>query len=196
MNKSHNLGLPFSILLIIIALGSCAINSEKEDHFEPIFKAEINGESFDGTDFEESAKASMTQQGDYHYLTIAAYQYNKNLFPYNEYIGISLIYQQSKNSFPTKKDTIKVNEYYDRYPGGKYSESDGDAKISWYEAFDENGYITVEMKELENGEIVVYGTFEMKVAVQSRADQYSQRVNQDTLSITNGEYRLMLEDRR
>lgn len=81
--------------------------------------------------------------------------------------------------------------------GGGYSEKDGDARISWYGSpGDDEGFITVEMDTLENEEVVVYGTFEMSVVVESRADPYSQRTGQDTLYITNGEYRLLLDDRR
>lgn len=143
------------------------------------------------------ASAVMTMQGDYPYLQVFADQFSEELYPYHETIVISMIYEDVKTTYPTKRDTVETNEVDFINPGGKYYESDGDARISSYHApGDDDGYITVEMEEQGDGRTAVFGTFEMMVIVGGRANDYSRRVGQDTLYITNGEYRVLLDDRR
>lgn len=166
--------------------------------FELVFTAEINGEPYNGAKSPYGgASAGMTMQGDYSYLQVFAYQYSEELYPYNEYIGISMAYEEGTTTYPTRRDTLYSNGEYLITTGGGYAENDGDARISRYNTLgDDDGFITVEMEELGDGRTAVSGTFEMRLIVDSRADPYSHRVGQDTLHITNGEYRVLLDDRR
>ena len=189
----------FTSVLLFFFFLSCGLlgSKDKGSEIKPIFTAEINGEVFDGTTYEESAKAGITLQGKYPYLSIVADQYSEEFYPNNEAIGINVIYTEGIKKYSTKKDTVKINEDFDRFLGGVYYESDGDASISWYASTaNDEGYITIETDTMENGEVVIFGMFEMTVVVETRADSYSHRVGQDTLYITNGEYRLLLDDRR
>ena len=193
--------IPYHILLpLLVMLSGCRLFNSDDPPvpFEPVFTAEINGEPYDGTKPPYGgAQAVMTMQGDYDFLTIFAYQYSEEWYPYNEYVGIHLIYEEGTTTYPTRKDTVQINEVYDLHPGGGYGENDGDAIISTYHTQgDDDGFITVGMEELGDGRTVVFGTFEMRVIVSGRANQYSRRVGQDTLHITNGEYRVLLDDRR
>lgn len=117
--------LKFKNILLLFLLVSCGlINSkDKSDPFEPIFQAEINGEPFNGVGFwseQFQPKAGMTMQGEYPYpyLNIFGYQFSEELYPYNEYIGISLFYKKEQTQYATRQDTIKINEDYNRFTGG------------------------------------------------------------------------------
>lgn len=194
---------PVTIFIgVFLLLASCGLvgGKEKQEPFEPVFKAEINGEPFNGVgDWSEQFPpgAGMTMQGEYPYLSIFGVQFSEEFYPYNESIGISLFYKKEQIQYATRQDTVKINEDYERFSGGRYSENEGDANISMYRSLDDHeGYITVEMDTLESGEVVVFGTFRTQVIMIYRTDAYSQRVGQDTLHITNGEYRLLLDDRR
>ncbi len=187
---------PFLILLFLL---SCSLLNSKEKNSEitPVFKAEINGDSFNGALFEESAIAGITTQGEYSYLQVFGTQYSEENYPYNEFIGMSIIYVEGATTYLTRQDTIQINDEFTRYTGGSFAESDGDAQISWYRtAGDGEGFITVETDTIKNGQVILYGTFEMTVVVDSRADPFSRRADEDTLHITNGKYRLLLDDRR
>jgi hypothetical protein len=54
----------------------------------------------------------------------------------------------------------------------------------------------VQFDELETGEMVVFGTFQMTVVKKRRNDTKSLWVGQDTIRITKGKYRMLLEDER
>ncbi len=144
------------------------------------------------------AQAGITMQGGYPYLQVSAKQFSKEFYPYNENISFSMVYEEGKTTYPTRMDTLFSNGNFIRIMGGLYTEVGGDAVISSYRPpGDDDGYITVEMEELEDGRSAVSGTFEMKVIVSSRADPHSHRVGQDTLYITNGKYRVLLvQDQR
>ncbi|MTI86363.1 MAG: hypothetical protein FH748_00185 [Balneolaceae bacterium] len=198
--------IPFTVIIIFILAGCSLFSADKkepEDPFEAVFTAEINGAPFDGSPFKEYAQVIMTTQGEYSpqgeysFLTIYASQFNEQLSPYHEKISINLLYEEGRQKYKTRVDSVMYDEENYMTDGGSYYEKDGDVTISTYKAFeDEEGFVTVEMEEQDNGETVVSGTFEMRVIVDYRDDPYSQRADQDTLYITNGEYRLLLDDRR
>tara|TARA_R100001198_G_C5189379_1_gene182662 strand:+ start:41 stop:622 length:582 start_codon:yes stop_codon:yes gene_type:complete len=188
--------LPY-IITIVIFLNSCGIlPSNNEEKFEPVFTAEINGEPYDARAINGklTAKAVLTDQGEYLYLTIFGYEYDPQFYPYNEFVGFSMNYSEGISEYPAILDTITAGR--NLYLGGNYYEVNGDATISVYEAKnDTQGHVTVNFEPQKKGKTIVSGTFEMRVIVNRRADQYSLRVNQDTLYITNGKYRLKLDDR-
>ncbi|MTI86365.1 MAG: hypothetical protein FH748_00195 [Balneolaceae bacterium] len=190
--------IPFTVITIFILAG-CNLFSPKEQEksFEPTFTAEINGEPFDGSLFEGFARAVISTQGEHHLLSIRGVEFSEELPSYNEIMGVSVLYEEGRQKYKTRVDSVMYDEENYMTDGGSYYEKDGDVTISTYKAFeDEEGFVTVEMEEQDNGETVVSGTFEMRVIVDYRDDPYSQRADQDTLYITNGEYRLLLDDRR
>jgi|GEM_PF-1971115 hypothetical protein len=184
-------------VFLSILLGSCGLLPSNDEHkFEPIFTAEINGEPYDARSINAKldAKAGLTKQGDYLYFNVFGNQWDSQFYPYKEYIGFSVNYNEGQTKYPSILDTVEAEGSL--FLGGSYSEVNGDAIISRYEAKnDTQGQITVNFEPQKNGKTIVSGTFEMRVIVNRRADQYSLRVNQDTLYITNGKYRLMLDDR-
>jgi len=196
MNILHLL-IPFYLVFTGCNLFNTGNDQEK---FEPTFRAEINGEIFDITQVKVPLgryNAVLSTQGAYSYLAVFGDFFSENLFPYKEQISFLLAYDANKSKYSSALDSIQVDEFSYRRIGGLYYESDGDAPVSRYSSdVNDNGYIFVEIELLDNGEKVIYGTFEFIAIVDSRVDKYSQRVDQDTLHITNGEYRLLLDDRR
>lgn len=193
MNIIHIL-LPIFLLLL-----NCTLFNSNEKNFEPTFRAEINGELYDISSKEEPFRrfdAVLTYQGNKSFLSIYADLYRTNLYPYREQIGFTLFWNENKTEYYSKRDSILIGKYY--LPlGGTYYEADGDALIStFYSPTDDDGFITVNIEKLNNDKEVVFGNFEYSVVTRYPLDDYSQRIGQDTLHITNGEYRLLLDDRR
>ena len=188
------------ILFYLVFTGCNLFNlGGDQEKFEAIFKAEINGELYDISDKPETHvvfKAVVTTQGAYSYLGIFSDIYQQELFPYKESLSFSLIWEENKTEYYSKRDSILIGKYY--LPlGGTYYEADGDALISTFNSpTDDDGFITVNIEKLNNDKEVVFGNFEYSVVTRYPLDECSQRVGQDTLHITNGEYRLLLDDRR
>tara|TARA_R100000479_G_C6379868_1_gene200611 strand:+ start:573 stop:1166 length:594 start_codon:yes stop_codon:yes gene_type:complete len=186
----------FVSMSILLFAGCSLFPSNNEDKFEPFFTAEINGEPYDARyiDNKLRADASLTNQGNLLYLNVFGDQWDPEYYPYFEQIGFSVDYIENKTEYSSILDT--VGAFRNLYLGGSYYEVNGDATISKYDAKnDTQGYLVVNFEPQKNGKTIVSGTFEMRVIVNRRADQYSLRVNQDTLYITNGKYRLKLDDR-
>ncbi|MTI86364.1 MAG: hypothetical protein FH748_00190 [Balneolaceae bacterium] len=188
-------------MAIALTLLGCSLFSaedqEPEDPFEPVFTAQINGKPFEGSSFRgrAGAIAIISTRGANTHLTITGTEWSEKLFPYNGDISISMLYENGKQKYSTQTDYFTDIDGHPKSIGGTYYENDGDARISVYEAYnDDEGFITVHVEEQDDGRTVVSGTFEMRLIVDSRADPYSQWADQDTLYITNGEYRVSLFD--
>lgn len=192
----------FLILFSIsFALLKCNLFDSGNENFEPTFKAEINGETFfdilkissDNTIYD----AVITNQGSYAYLVVFAEIVDETAFPYTEQISFALAFEEDNMTYSSASSFIQIGELGDRRIGGSYYEINGDVLISaFYSPLDDNGVITVNIEELEEGRVAVFGNFEFTTVTNEPLNQFSQRIGQDTLHITNGEYRLLLDDRR
>jgi len=188
------------IPLYLVFTGCNLFNTgNDQEKFEPTFRADINGEIFDITQVKVPLgryNAVLSTQGAYSYLAVFASIFDIDFYPYKETISVSIFWIEEETVYSTKIDSMLIGDFYLR-TGAKYFEADGDAIISTYiSSYTDTGFISVEFEKLSEERDVVFGNFEFTVIVDSRTDQFSQRVGQDTLHITNGEYRLLLDDRR
>jgi len=191
MNILHLL-IPFYLVFTGCNLFNTGNDQEK---FEPTFRAEINGEIFDITQVKVPLgryNAGLSTKGNSSILIISGIVFSEQCYPFNEVIFFSLEWEKYQKE--GSDNFISGLNFVEK---GFYSELDGDAMISSYSLpLQDNGNVKVKVEELSDGREVVFGSFEFSVVVDSRTDQFSQRVGQDTLHITNGEYRLLLDDRR
>ena len=195
-----NMNIIHILLPMFLLLSNCTLFNSNEKNFESTFKAEINGEKFDITETNEKLVqviASISENEDISFLFIHGKMYNQNVYPFNEIIDIAVPWEESTKFHPLGSDTVFFKSGFYWIKRGMYSEWDGDARISNYITKPDNqGSFSVNIEELENGDRVVYGQFDFTVVMEDRGDELSQRIGQDTLHITNGEYRLLLDDRR
>ena len=182
---------------------SCTVfsSNSKKERFEPTFKAEINGELYDMNQFESHLTlpiAGTTSANGVKTLQIFCYFYSKDLYPYKESISMNIVpWSDSSGVFRLDGDITYYNQDHYWIRRGSYRESDGDAAISSFlTPKGDQGFVTVNKETLSDGREVVYGNFEYIVVENYLNEEVSQRVGQDTLHITNGEYRLLLDDRR
>lgn len=191
----------FLILFSIsFALLKCNLFDSGNENFESTFKAEINGETFDILKISSDNTiydAVITNQGSYAYLVVFADIVDETAFPYTEQISFALAFEEDNMTYSSASSFIQIGELGDRQIGGSYYEINGDVSISsFYTTKDDEGIITVNIETLNDGREVVFGNFEFSVVTSEPLNQFSQRIGQDTLHITNGEYRLLLDDRR
>ncbi len=108
-----------------------------------------------------------------------------------------MVYNEATINYPLHFDSELSNEVGFNVPVGAYYENDGDVIISDYQApEDSDGFVTVELEELEDGRKTISGTFEMTVYLNKRIETAFPQQEQDTLHITNGKYLLELRDFR
>lgn len=198
---------PMFILLPVVLLVSCGLlnSKEKPDPFEPVFKAHINGELINGIgtwseQFPPEAGIFLHEDdegNEFLSLTISNKWFYPDIYPHNDNIFFSVNYTEGKSTYPTLQDTIRIHDGLLRF-GASYIEIGGDVLITGYESqVDDEGYITVHFDTLDSGEVVTFGTFETRVTTYFGASpSYSPWHGVDTLHITNGEYRVLLRDRR
>jgi len=189
------------LLPIYFILTSCSLfNPNKNDDFNTVFKAEINGELMDISTFDKdliTISAGLSTANDITFLRISGNFYDEAYYPYREIIGVSVPWSGSSEIHTLDSDTVYYNQNFYWIKRGMYFEADGDVSISsFYSTKDDQGVITVNIETLNDGRDVVFGNFEFSVVTSEPLNQFSQRIGQDTLHITNGEYRLLLDDRR
>lgn len=182
----------FFLLLIMLASGCKLFNSEKketEPEVEQYFHAEINGQPWSG---EPRAAFTFTETDTI--LQVFATRFDSVKYPYNNHISFTLDYDPENTVYEV------VRKYENSWIfGGAYYENDGDARIAVYEPIPtDSSYFTVKIKKIENGSELVTGAFAMTVVVDPDYDtaynnQYRQQP--DTVRITNGEFRVLLEER-
>ncbi len=194
--NSLNLLIP-----IYLILTSCSIfNNNNSEEFNPVFKAEITGEAFDIISVSSDYvlyDAVITNQGTHTYLAVFADIIDETAFPYTQQISIAMVLIENKTTYSSATSFVSVGDLGERRIGGSYYEINGDVLISTFTTpLDDEGSITVNIETLDDGSEVVYGDFEFSVVTTEPLNQFSQRIGQDTLHITNGEYRLLLDDRR
>ncbi len=171
-------------------ISGCGI-TEKEapPEFESYFRAEINGDAWSG----DAPRAGFTYIEQDTLFQVFASRYDTLLFPYRDKLSIGVYLEKKKNEYSVILESNKHN----KMTGALYSELDGDAVIAWYypEQASVNSF-TVEFGTDEEGREFAKGTFAMKVVVDPNYDkpnnnQYRQRP--DTVLITNGTYKVLLE---
>lgn len=108
-----------------------------------------------------------------------------------------MVYNDTSNNYSLHFDSALSNDIGFNVPVGSYYENDGDVIISDYQAPDDSdGFVSVELEELEDGRKTISGTFEMTVYLKKRINTAFPQQEQDTLHITNGKYLLELRDFR
>lgn len=190
MDKKMNI---FYLVLILLLSGCNLFDSgkkETEPEFEQYFNAEINGSIYKGT-----PNAFLSNLGGLPWLNLFAMQYDSTKWPYAERIGFSIHF----NSEKSKYGVIRKQEENGRSSGGYFTERDGDAIIARYEPIpDSVDTLTIQIGKDEEGRRFVTGTFAMTVVVDpGYDDEHNNRYRQqpDTVRITNGEFRVLLEER-
>ncbi len=187
--------IQISLPLLLIFSG-CSLFDNEPKPLEPIptfFYAEINGERFDAN----GANAVITPANQYSMLDFGGTFHFEELFPYKETIAFSVIYNENSSTYTLRLDSILSNNLGFNTPSAAYYEKDGDAVISHYKKPDDSdGFVSVELEELEDGRKTISGTFEMTVYLKKRINTAFPQQEQDTLHITNGKYLLELRDFR
>ncbi len=119
------------------------------------------------------------------------------MFPYRERLSFSLIYNDDNNRYQLSVDSSLTKVVGFRVPLGSYTELEGDVVITRFETpVDSDGFLTVELTELEDGRKTISGTFEMTVYLTERINNSFPQQEEDTLYITNGRYLMELNDKR
>jgi len=189
MEKTMNL---FFIILILLISGCDMFNTDKkepEPEVKQYFRAEVNGESWSGV-----PRAVLSNLGDLPWFSLYAIGYDSTKWPYSEDIGFSIHF----NSEESEYNVIREPEENGRTSGAYFVESDGDATIARYEPIpDSINTLIIHLEKMGNEKELVTGTFSMKVAIDPRYDnEYTNGYRQqpDTVRITNGEFRVLLEE--
>ncbi len=108
-----------------------------------------------------------------------------------------MIFDDEITMYPLRIDTILTNEVGFTVPSSTYSEAEGDVIITRFKSpADTEGFLTVELTELEDGRKTISGTFEMTVVLDFRYETNFPQQEQDTLHIKNGRYLIELNDKR
>ncbi len=108
-----------------------------------------------------------------------------------------MIFDDEITMYPLRIDTILTNEVGFTVPSSTYSEAEGDVIITRFKSpADTEGFLTVELTELEDGRKTISGTFEMTVYLTERINTSFPQQEEDTLHITNGRYLMELNDKR
>jgi len=191
MNMFTHISLP-----LFLILSGCGLFDADPKPLEPIenfFYAEINNEAFTAN----YVSAGIETARGHDFLEFGGSYKSEELFPYSEKIILSLIYDEETTTYPLYNDATLTKEMGFRIPGGSYNEKDGDVIITRFEfPTDSEGFVTIELEELEDGRKTISGTFEMTVYLSFRIDTACPQQEQDTLHITNGRYLMELNDRR
>ncbi len=183
-------------LPLLLIFSSCSLFDNEPKPLEPIptfFYAEINGERFHAN----RANAVLNDWRGYSILTFSGSHHFDEIHPYHEIITFNSVYYNSQFTYFLEFDSLASQILGFPIPLGKYYENDGDVIISDYQAPDDSdGFVSVELEELEDGRKTISGTFEMTVYLKKRTNTAFPQQEQDTLHITNGKYLLELRDRR
>ncbi len=191
MNMLFQISLPF-----LLIFSGCSLFDTEPKPLEPIqtfFYAEINGERFDAN----RANAVLNGWRGYTILTFSGSHHPDEIYPYHEIISFNNVYNNSQITYPLLFDSVATESLGFPVPFVSYYENDGDVIISDYQASDDSeGFVTVELEELDDGRKTISGTFEMTVYLKKRIETAFPQQEQDTLHITNGKYLLELRDFR
>ena len=191
MNMFTHISLP-----LFLILSSCGLFDADPKPLEPIenfFYAEINGEPFNANRLGAGVETFRGRS----FLEFSVKHNSEELFPYAEGFGISLIFNEDITMYPLHIDSALSEELGFNIPGASYSEADGDVTISYFKTPENSeGFVSIELEELEDGRKTISGTFEMTVYLSFRIDTACPQQEQDTLHITNGRYLMELNDRR
>jgi hypothetical protein len=188
-----------ALLFITLIALSCTPNTDTDDTYEieQFFRATVNGVPFEGS-FEEGSgflesTAILQSRSGKELLQIYSGAFDENTFPYLKSILFNIRY----DSVTT---TYQVNNVYDddieNNTGSIAFEQDWDGLIAVYFGIDPDETMTLIKEELETGEVIVRGEFKMTMVVDPNYKNSTLRRLPDTLHVENGEYRLLLDDRR
>ncbi|MBO6794069.1 MAG: hypothetical protein JJ895_09165 [Balneolaceae bacterium] len=187
----------YQILFLVHLIHSgCSLFDTEPKPLTPIdayFYAEINGEPFNAY----SLKAGVETWRGYSFLEFGGRYYHDEILSYYEQIVFSIIYDDDNNRYQLSVDSSLTKEIGFRVPLGSYTELEGDVVITRFETpVDSDGFLTVELTELEDGRKTISGTFEMTVYLTERINTSFPQQEEDTLHITNGRYLMELNDKR
>jgi hypothetical protein len=186
------------LFITLIAL-SCSPNTDTIDKYEieQFFRATINGVHFEGSfeegsGFLESIAILQTRSGK-DALQIYSGAFDENTFPYLKSITFGIRFDSLATTFPlyfVYDDDIEIST------GSLIAEHDWDGIIAFYKGSDPDETMTLIKEVLETGEVIVRGEFKMTMVVDPNYKNSNLRRLPDTLHVENGEYRLLLDDRR
>ncbi len=191
MNMFIHISLPLYLILI-----GCGLFDAYPKPLEPIdayFYAEINGEAFQANGLNGGVE---TERG-HSFLGFFGNYDSDITSPYRERLSFRLIHRDEVTKYQLRIDSSLTNDMGFRIPVGSYTELDGDVVITRFESPPESdGFVTIELNELEDGRKTISGTFEMTVYLTERINTRFPQQEQDTLHITNGRYLMLLNDKR
>ncbi len=179
------------IVWSLLMLSGCGLSdTEKPNEFESYFKTKINGEIWSG----DKPRAAFTYiEGDTLFQVFAS-KYDNELYPYNDNLGFSFFYENKKEVY----SVLRKLQKHGKSTGALYLEKDGDAVIAWYYPIEDDiNTFTVEIKTDEHGRRYAKGTFALKVVIDpdyDRPNNNKYRQQPDTVLITNGKYKVLLEE--
>ncbi|MEO1023310.1 MAG: hypothetical protein AAFW89_12275 [Bacteroidota bacterium] len=187
--------LTINCILLLFLSSGCDLQEAPPAVVQPepngYMKAVINGESWSG-DFPRTGFTFIEQDT---LIQVFASQFDSVRYPYNDTIVFSYFYQAGAHSF----SVLRKPDKHEQRTGGFYVENDGDAIIAWYYPIEDSvNTFTVEIKKDEENRVYAEGTFSMKVVIDPVYDNKEPnntfRQQPDTVLITNGEYRIPLND--
>lgn len=173
----------FLSIYFILFLSGCNLSNSgtevAEPEFEQYFEAEVNGKQWK---YNGELRASLMNLHGLPWLNL--YGVNSN-----ESIHIVAHYDSSRTDY----NVLRKIEENGRTTGGAFVESAGDVRIARYDPVDDlSNKLFIELNKDENAGPFVTGTFSMTVVIQ---EVYESKNTQkpDTIKITNGKFRALLE---
>ena len=189
-----NRDMKTTILLIILLTNSCGLfenNQENDLTFVDVFSFNLNGEAFFG---EPRAVTTTTDQFDQ--LVFSGVRLDSTKVPYGPYLQrlvIGAILEDGRRQYPIIRSFQQEPPYLAE--GGFISERDGDAPIAQYNPIDsELNRLVIQKADSEFGPYI-FGEFETIAVVEENVSEFGHRNRRlpDTLHITNGRFRILLE---
>ena len=181
--------LPFYIVGILSS-GCSIIENEQPKKFESYLKAEINGKLWKG----DVSRAVISNVGGLEWLNLYSTEFDSMSYPYNTQISFTANFDFSKKEYKV----VREQEENGRTSGGMLREMDGDAVIALYDpVFNELNHLSINLGIDEDHGRYVTGSFSMQVVVWDEYDydeNNNYRKQPDTVYITNGKYKVLLEE--
>lgn len=184
------------IISFFLLLSNCSLFEEDPEPLEAIttyFTADINGETFSAN----SLDGGIELWRGYNFLEFSGQYSSKDIIPYREEIVFSMVYEEETTWYSLHNDSLLTDLMGFKVPSSSYYEAESDVTLSYFKlSNNSDGFITVKLEEREDGRTTISGTFEMTVYLDYRIESNFPQTEDDTLYISNGQYLLLLDDRR